>query len=178
MPNPIVNGTYIVKLLAEGGTGAGTDYACETSEVTIGATAGDTTRFDALADGCSYSAVKPTEWTLTLHYAQDFAAGSLARFAYDNDGKKFVGEINPAGGPASATEPSFTVAGRVVAGPIGGGAKGEFAEGEVEWPLDAKPELVETPPTLTPPVRAGEEAETPAAVTNGGGATPAPAFAY
>jgi hypothetical protein len=173
--DPIVNGTYIVKLIAEGETGAGTDYACETSEVTIGATAGDTSRFDALSDGCSYVAAKPTEWTLTLHYAQSFAAGTLARFLFDHDGKKFNGEINPdpAAAGAATDQPSFTISGRVVAGPIGGGAKGEHAEGEVELPLDAKPQLVETPPTLVAPTLAETgtaSATSPTSTSNGGAA--------
>jgi len=157
--DPIVNGVYIVKLVAEGEVGAGVEYACQTSEVTITPKAGDTVRFDSLGGpGCSFVSVKPTEWSMVLHYAQDYADGNLARWLYDNDGAKFAGEINPTGGPASATEPSFTVSGRVVAGPIGGGVKGEYAEGEVDLPLDGKPELVETPPTLVAPTVAAAAA--------------------
>lgn len=158
---PIVNGTYVVTLIAQGEVGSGVDYACQISEATIGATAGDTTSFDALCDGASYKAVKPTEWTLTLHYAQDFAAGGIALWLFENDGKPFNFEMSPYGVDAAVASPSFSGSGRVIAGPVGSGAKGEFAEGEVELPLDSKPTLNSTPPTLVAPTLAEPAAAAP-----------------
>jgi hypothetical protein len=165
---PIINGTYIVKLKAMGEVASGTDYACQVAEVVIEAEAGDVTEFQPLCVGTSFKAAGPTAWKMTMNYAQDYLTGGLALWLYNNDGKKFAGEINPYGQPAAATTPSFTVNGTVIAGPIGGGAKGEFALGEVELPLDSKPLLVVTPPTLTPVSQEGEiDVEAEAAAANG-----------
>lgn len=147
---PLVNGTYLVKLWAGGDTPTtATDYGCQIAEVAITPTAGDTNTFDPLCVDQSYTSVGPTTWAMGITYAQDWAdVDSLARFLYDNDGAAISYELNPAAGPASATAPSFTGTGRCVAGPIGGGARGEFAEAEVELPLDGKPALIETPPVV------------------------------
>lgn len=146
---PLVNGTYLVKLWTGAETAAlATDYACQIAEIAITPTAGDTNTFDPLCVDQSYTSVGPTTWAMAITYAQDWAdVDSLARFLYDNDGAAISYEVNPAGGPAAAGAPSFAGTGRCVAGPIGGGARGEFAEAEVELPLDGKPELITAPPT-------------------------------
>src|SRR5262245_47986979 len=94
---PLVNGQYLVKLWLGGGSAStATDYACEIAEAVITPTAGDENTFVPLCPNKSYKSVGPTEWAMTLNYAQDWAsATSLSRFLFDNDGAAFSYELNP-----------------------------------------------------------------------------------
>jgi hypothetical protein len=138
-----------LKLVSGGATR--TEFNCDVHTAEVLAAAGDVVEYRTLCPDGTFSSVSATSYSLHIVAAQDWSAGGLARFLFENDGALAEFQYQPHGAtliPPTDDFPGMTGEVRLIA-PTMGGEADTYAELDVEMPCSTKPTLaVAAFPTL------------------------------